>query len=264
VNRALASFSAIFVLGSGFCLAQANPTSDPQALTLAAQSLNAMTGGTAFTDATLTGNVTRTVGANDDNGTASFKIRLGTGSRLDLNLGKGQRTEIHNRQNASPKTSWSGPDHASHAAPLHNSWVDNGWYFPATPLASMISDPQVSLSYVGQESRNGMAVEHLRASRHVSGQSATVAALVESLSTVDLYLDAATALPAALAFNGHPDNDAGVDFPIEIQFSNYQLVNGSQVPMTVEKFVNGVTFLKISFTQFVPNSGLAVADFQIQ
>ncbi len=262
----LLSLSATWVACSmmGHAQSQNAPASNPTALKLAAQSIVAMTGGTIFTDATLNGTATRTTGAEKDAGSALFKVRLGTGSRLDLNLTKGQRTEIHNRQTGSPKGSWSGPDQVSHRAPVHNSWVDAGWYFPPAPLASMISDPQVVTSYVGQESRNGTTVEHLRASRYLTGQSAPVIDLVQRLSTIDLYLDASSALPVAVAFNGHPDNDAGVDFPIEIRFSNYQTANGARLPMTIEKLVNGRTFLSLVFSEINLNSGLADSDFQVQ
>jgi len=238
--------------------------SDPHALSLVVRASNAMTGGATFRDATLTGTAIRTPGSHAETGTAVLRVRSGAGSRLDLSLPKGQRTEIYNGQSEVPKGSWSGHDQVSHRAPLHNCWVDASWYFPPVPLASMISDPQLVLSYMGRETRDGVAVEHLRASRHLRGQSAAVTALVQKLSTIDLYLDATSALPVAVTFNGHPDNDAGTNLPAEIRFANYQAVNGAQLPMEIEKLINGGAFLKISFSNIVPNSGLPDAHFQVQ
>jgi hypothetical protein len=60
--------------------------SDPQALALAARSVIALTGSTAITDVTLTGNATWTVGDNNDSGPAILKA-LGNGdSSVDLQL----------------------------------------------------------------------------------------------------------------------------------------------------------------------------------
>lgn len=237
---------------------------DAQAASFATRALNAMTNGVSITNATLTGTATRTAGGHAESGSAALKVRFGTGTRLDLSLAKGRRTEIHNTLSDFPKSSWSGPNGASHRAPIHNSWVDAGWCFPPVSLASMLSDPHMVLTHMGTEDRGGIIVEHLRASRNLSGESEAVTALVRRLSTIHIYLDAKSALPVAVAFKGHPDNDATVDFPIEIRFSDYQTVNGARVPMTIEKLVNGGSFLKLSFNDINVNSGLADTDFQIQ
>jgi len=243
---------------------QNSPGGDPKALSLAARSLASMTSGTMLTGATLTGTAKRTVGTDTDSGSAVLKVRSATGTRLDLGLAKGQLTEIHNTQTGAPKHYWFGPDQVVHRAPLHNSWVDAGWYFPPVSVVSMLSDPLMVLSYLGHETRSGVPVEHLRASRHLSGQDPAVTALVQRLSTIDLYIDSSSTLPVAVAFAGHPDNDAGVNFPIEIRFSNYQSMNGAQVPMQIEELVDGGTCLTISFSSITLNSGFSDSDFQIR
>jgi len=45
---------------------------------------------------------------------------------------------------------------------------------------------------------------------------------VQRLSQTDLYLDSTTLLPAAMTFNIHPDDNALLDIPIEIHFSEYR------------------------------------------
>jgi len=57
---------------STFLFSQNQPPSDPQAVTIATQAMAAMTGGTAISDATLSGNVTRIAGSDTANGTATF------------------------------------------------------------------------------------------------------------------------------------------------------------------------------------------------
>ena len=78
-------------------IAQNPPTSDPQALAFAAQSIASVTAGTGLNDVTLTGNVIWN-GSNPDTGTATLKA-LGAGeSRIDLALTSGARTEIRDAQ----------------------------------------------------------------------------------------------------------------------------------------------------------------------
>jgi hypothetical protein len=83
------------------------------------------------------------------------------------------------------------------------------------------------------------------------------------LSKMDFFLDPTTFLPAAVTFNIHPDNDAGLDIPIEVRFSDYRAVNGVQVPFHVQKFLNNSLVLDLQFATAVLNTGLAASQFQV-
>jgi hypothetical protein len=83
------------------------------------------------------------------------------------------------------------------------------------------------------------------------------------LSQVDVYLDSTTNLPVALDFNVHPDTDAGLDLPVEVQFSGWQLVHGIQVPSHIQKFLQGSLTLDLSGVTISVNTGLAQSDFTI-
>jgi hypothetical protein len=48
---------------------------------------------------------------------------------------------------------------------------------------------------------------------------------------------------------------------VEIDFSNYQAVNGVQVPFRVQKFLNGSLFLDVTVQSAVLNSGIPQSDF---
>jgi hypothetical protein len=80
----------------------------------------------------------------------------------------------------------------------------------------------------------------------------------------DLYLDAKTFLPVALSFSAHPDTNALVNIPVQVQFSNYQTVGGVRVPFHVQKYLQGSLFLDLAASQAVLNSGLPDSDFSIQ
>src|SRR6266550_2606347 len=50
-------------------------------------------------------------------------------------------------------------------------------------------DAQISFSYIGQDTKAGVAVQHIQISRILPGQTATTTSLIQRLSQVDIYLD---------------------------------------------------------------------------
>jgi len=145
-------FLAIFLLVPCAAFTQGQPASDPQALAYAAQSIAAMSGSTAISDVTLTGTVTWN-GGSTDTGTATLRA-LGTGeSRMDLALTSGVRTEIRDARTGVQLGQWLAPNNTSGYFASQNCWTDAVWFFPA--LGSLAAGPNVVLSYIGQETRNG-------------------------------------------------------------------------------------------------------------
>ncbi len=224
--------------------AQSQPPSDPQALNYAAQSITALTGGTTVNDVTLTGNVTWYAGGTDT-GTASLSA-LGIGeSRMDLALTSGTRTEIRDAQTGTPLGQWIAQNNQSGYFALQNCETDAVWFFPA--LSSLARGPNVVLSYVGQETRNGESVQHIQ-SYIYQPNPYSLSPTPQQLSTMDFYLDATTLLPAAVTYNSHPDNDATTNLSVEVDFSNYQTVGGAVVPMHIQKYQQGNLMVDVAVT----------------
>lgn len=239
------------------------PTRDAQAVSLAQQAINALVGNTTITDATVQGTASFVAGSDQETGNATLEGRTGYESRLVLSLSGGQRSEVRNFSSAPPQGKHSGPDGAWHAVPVHNCWADPTWFFPALTLQSALNDSQISLSYIGQDTKAGAAVQHIRISRIVPGQMANVTSLIQRLSQTDFYLDSATNLPVAIAFNTHPDTNAALDQPLEIHFSAWHPVNGIQVPSRIQKFLQGSLVLDLSGLSVSVNAGLPQSDFAI-
>jgi hypothetical protein len=241
-----------------FVLALNQPASNPQALTLAAQSIAALTGGTTISDVTLTGSVTWN-GTGSDTGTATLRA-LGTGeSRMDLALTSGTRMEIRDAQTGVPLGHWVDPNNSSGNYAAHNCWTDAVWFFPA--LGSLAAGQNVVLSYIGQESRNGATVQHIQSYVYQSGQFLNPSP--SQLSTTDFYLDAATFLPVAVTFNAHPDNDSTTNLLVEVDFSNYQTVSGVVVPMHIQKYQQGNLMVDVVVTGASFNTGLSLSIFTV-
>jgi hypothetical protein len=260
------AFAASLVLisnsSAGIQQASTTPTSSPQAATLLAQSARLLAGSTLINDVTLMGTVEWIGGSDDETGTATYKGLSGA-HRLDLSLRNGTRSEIISTASGVTSGSWIGPDGISHAMANHNLMVDAG-LFPVFALGTLSLSQNTMLTYVGQETRNGVSVIHVSSSQMFPSLSGDDASLMQHLTQVDIYLDSSTFLPLVYSYNSHPDNNALMDIPTEIRYSNYQTIGGTQVPLHVQKFLNNSLFLDLQFQNATFNSGLASSLFEIQ
>jgi len=255
------AFSCLFLVFPLFAQQTASTTtqSSPQALTLLQNSLAALTGGKSITDITLSGTARRIAGSDDESGTATYKAISGA-NRLDLSLSGGARSEIVNSTAAPPAGSWSGPDGNSHPMSLHNL-TNQASISPAFTLAALTSLQSFIVTFVGQETKNGRSAYHLSASQQFPLLAGNDATLMQHLTQLDIFLDTSTLLPVGLYFSTHPDNNAGLDIPVELLFSDYRAVNGTQIPFRVQKFLNNSLLLDLQFQSATFNSGLSAATF---
>jgi hypothetical protein len=177
---------------------------------------------------------------------------------MDLVLSEGIRTEIRDSQTGIPRGEWKTPENVSGSFASHNCLTDAAWFYPA--LGSLNGGSNVVISYVGQETRNGLSVQHLRSYRYSPGQTSTAP---QQLSTMNFYLDARTTLPVSITFNTHSDTDASTNLLVEIRFSNYQNTNGAFVPMHIQKYQDGSLTLDLNISSLAFNSGLQLSNFTI-
>jgi hypothetical protein len=243
-------------------LAQQSPSTNAQAAQYLQRALAAMSASTPPTDLILTGSAHYIAGSDDETGTATLKAVVGA-SRVDLNLSSGPRSEVQNSSGGSPTGAWSGQDGVSHAISFHNLLIDPVWFFPAFPITHGASAGYVA-TYVGHETREGEAVEHITISQAFAVHSTAGAPTMAHLSQMDFFLDSTTFLPTATTFNIHPDDNAALDIPIEVRFLDYRTVNRVQVPFHVQKFLNNGLILDLQFETATLNTGLAPSLFQVQ
>jgi hypothetical protein len=261
VARLILSVSISFLLSLSL-VAQQSTTSSSQALTLLQNSLAALTGGQAISDVTLSGTARRIAGSDDDTGKAVFKALASGMGRTDLSLSSGQRSEIHDLSAAEPTGAWSGPDGVSHVIVFHNLLTESAWFFPAFAIARRVSRSSYVATYVGHETQNGQSVEHISVAQTSSDPTPEGQSFFGHLSQVHFFLDSTTLLPVAFSFNIHPDNNALLDIPVEVRFSDYRPVNGTQIPFHVQKYLNNTLQLDLQFQTATVNSGLTAATFK--
>ena len=233
-------------------------TQSPIAVSLATNSIAVLSGSVQIADITLTGTATRVAGSDTGSGTVALKALGTSNSRMDLSLSEGTFSEIRTSQSGAPQGQWLAASGSYNYMAAHNCITDAAWFFPALSVLSQLSNPNVIAAYIGQDTKAGVAVYHLR----LSIQSPTdPTGLLQQLSAEDVYLSASTYLPVALVFQTHPDNDALTNILVEVDFSNYEVVNGVQIPFHIQKFVNGTLFLDMTIQSATLNSGLAVSAF---
>lgn len=235
---------------------------DAQSVLVLQRSLVALVGTTALKDVTLNANANWIAGSDDESGSATLKATAIGQGRIDLALSGGQRSEVVDASQAAVSGSWCGPDGTWHKTVAHNLFSDPTWFFPTFLINRVLASPNYAISSLSAETRDGITVEHLRVYKVPA--YADKAGLVQSLSQIDLYLDSSTQLPVSISFNAHADNNALVNIPIEVEFSNYQAVQGVSVPYHIQKYIqNGLT-LDVTVTSVQVNSGLSATDFQAQ
>jgi hypothetical protein len=244
---------------------------DAQAVTLVSQAYQAMTGLTPLQDATILGAAVWTAGSDEETGSATLEAKGSLESRMVLSLSQGLREELRNSPLVSSTAlssslssgAWAAQGGTWYAMALHNCWTDASWFFPAFTLQAALNDPAVSLIYAGPDTLDGASVIHLTLYRTPPRQTAAMAATIQRFSRMDLYLDSTSGLPLALMYDTHPDDNANLDIPVDIRYSNYQRVSGVQVPFHIQKFLQGSLLLDLKVGSVQINSGLTDAQFTL-
>jgi len=237
------------------------PQRDLQAVSLAGQTYQALVGLTPLQDISIQASAMHFAGSDEETGTATMQVRGGA-SRMVLSLSDGQRQEVFNSAQG-VKGAWAGADGIWHPQAIHNSWINENWIFPAFALQAALNDSTYSVVYQGLDKLDGAAVVHLTLYRILPKQLQSANELIKRLTTLDVYLDPASSLPVAIAFNIHPDDNAGLDIPVEIRYSDYKTISGVLVPTHVQKLVQGSVTLDLRVTGVAVNSGLAESVFAI-
>ncbi len=234
-------------------------TRDPQALTLIASSLKALTGGTTVTDVTLQTTASYVAGSDEETGTAALTASGNQQSLLQLYLSGGTREEIRD----GPAGAWIGTDGTPHSMFANNCWTDASWFFPVLTLEAVSANPQVSVSYLGPDTSKGTPLIHLRIASAPSGQDPTTTALIATLSTMDIYLDPQSFLPLFLDFSVQPDTGISMNVPVEVRFGNFQNVSGALVPFDIQKYLQGTLLLDFRVANVTVNSGVPSSVFAL-
>ncbi len=178
-------------------------------------------------------------GSTDEKGNVTLTANADGSFTVQLNLGQHSRTESQTSFSAGQSCAWSGADGVVHAAPAHNCMGGAAWFLPEVALFGNQQPGALATAIQNSAASDSAGLLDIRQQAIPPGKlSSRDTALLTHLSATDLYLDPATHLPSALAFNIHPDKNANVDIPVQVVFTNYQTVNGVSVPFHIQKYIN--------------------------
>lgn len=220
--------------------------------------MQALTGKTTVTDVTLNGSAEWIAGSDDETGSCVYKSTL-VANDLSLSFSGGTRNEIRSNATGTATGTWTGLDGVTHQISDHNLMTDPGW-FPAFTIGNLLSSSSTTLTFVGQETRDGVVVLHVSAIQQFPNITGNAANLMQHLTQEDIYLDPSTFLPVSYAFSIHPDNNALLDIPAEIRYSNYQSVAGIQIPFHIQRHVNDSLTLDLQLQNAALNTGVTIAQ----
>lgn len=238
---------------------QAQTTSSTVATTLQA-SLNAMVGQQSLQDATLSGQSEYIAGADDESVPFTYQVTSAGSSRMQLPLAAGTLTETRLAAVGGPTGQWQKGDGPIQAMMQHNLMTGECWAFPAFIVNMLLTASGETVTFVAQEG----SLLHITAYEQLPGLSSAAAALQQSVSGIDLWVDGSTFLPSKVAFNIHPDSSAGINIPVLVEYSQYQMLNGVLMPTEVRKLVNSTPNLNLQVQSAVFNSGLPPSTFTLQ
>jgi hypothetical protein len=213
------------------------------------QSLAALTGGSPLTDVTMTGAYQVTNASGTQSGTITLVATASGQGQSTVTLPSGRYAEIRSISAGSANMIETGPDGVPHAISTQSAVSPNpAWFCPALVLAAA-SFPNYSSSYVGQETFNGQAVQHLAVwwlpGSSNSFASATLIQFWQHITRHDIYLDASSLLPVAMTFLLHPYDPQNPGKPlvmyrggnsdgiVQLLFSDYQVVQGRPVALHI-------------------------------
>jgi hypothetical protein len=133
--------------------------------------------------------------------------------------------------------------------------------FPVLALANWTNSATVGLKMVGSETIAGEAVYHITVTPTLSGNTDPKRESVyETTHQREIYLDLQTNLPVRISYYRHP-LDWRVGVPVDVEYSNFQIIGGISFPMTVTTYLGDQKLTQIQYQSLNLNTPVADSDF---
>jgi hypothetical protein len=201
----------------------------------------------------ISGTATWYAGGLTDAGNALLTANSNGSAQMQLSLNsKGQWTESQTAVGTSMSCGWIGNDAVQHTGNLINCLRPVVWFIPPIFLQSLTLTSTISVTDLGVGPiASAGSYRHLHCFFSTFPDPVTESAAAEN--PVEIGVDPNTFFPAVVSYQVQPDNGANVLIPIEIRLSNYNQVNGVQVPYLIQRYVNGALQVSIQVTSVQVN-----------
>jgi hypothetical protein len=234
------------------------PQRDPQAVALLQQAIGAMAT-TAPNDSTANGSVTVVEGSTTQTGTIQI-LTLGTTQTSEtLDLPNGQRSIIYSNLDALEATGAQSSN-----PPLQQIVTDQCADFPLPLLQSFLSNSDEAIIYVGAETLNGQAGQHIQVWNTFNSQPILQNLALAPFSTRDIWFSSSSGLPVKISYARRAGGGSVPKIPVEVFYSNYTNVNGILYPFQINKSLTGTPWTTITISGVSFNTGLTASQFQTE
>lgn len=233
------------------------------------QIVQAYSGTAPLRTVSLTGNVTIPNASGQTAGTITLSASSNRWSEIDLGLPTGNQTEVRNGVGVYHQRIWIGPDGVAQAFPLTDLELPHpAWFFPSFVLLSALGSPNHIVSDLGVQTWQGSSARHISVWRKPPGNMPASSATSEQSQTQsDFYLDPNSYLPMAITFQCNANaqdprevfalsNSSAEAISVEVTFSDYRSVQGSQIPFHIRVFNGNSLAMDISLSGAAINSDL--------
>lgn len=236
------------VLAGLFCMALSPiaiaqspaPVSSP----ILSQASQAFSGGKPVTVVEMTGTAHWTAGSTKDSGPVKLTAKITGENSAEFDLSYGTRIEKQSALAEDRSCTWSGKDGVEHDVASPNCWIATVWFLPHLALQNNGLPTSLIVQSAGAATDNGISSLHIRHQATFVPEKATKAysslvTQIQGWSKTDLVLDPSTMLPTVLKYNLHPDDNSSVNLHVEVRYNDYKNVSGVELPMHIERYVNG-------------------------
>jgi hypothetical protein len=209
---------------------------------------SAFSNGVAVQQIQLSGTATWIAGSLQDSGTVSLTASTDGSSQMQLALAStGTRTEAQTGIGEKAGCQWAASDGVPHNISSDNCWKPTLWFLPSLSLQPSLVNGDIGIADLGVEpvGASNNSYRHLQGQLLFTSFPTAIASTFALGSTTDLGLDPTSLLPAVLAYSLLPENGPSTPIAVEVHYSNYQNVNGAQIPFLIQRYVNGSLQLSI-------------------
>jgi len=238
---------------------QARP-SDPQAVAILTQSLGAA--GVVLNPVeglTATGTITYFWAGQPVQVAATLRAHGPDQFRIDASVPGGMRSVSVGRDAGGRLDA----DGKFTEIPLHNRMSLGGTAFPYLPIAAVLKDPEMTLSYVGLVEDGLRQLHQIRAIKSFSSEQDPNGVLAK-LTQTDFFVDAQTNLIVKVSDITHPIETLTEDYPRETEFEGYSTKSAIAVPGLVRQKISGQTVWELRLSDVSFNTPLSDADFRLR
>lgn len=227
-------------------LSRTNTTPQINASTILSQIANAFSPGKPVNNVQLTGSANWYAGSLEDSGTVTLTATPTGAATMQLSLAKkGLWTESQSDFGLGMTCQWVGNDSTVHQGDAMNCLRPVLWFLPSITLQPTSMPSSIGVADLGTGTVGSGTYRHLQSQAVITTMPTAVLSRSVEASTTDIGIDPNSLLPTVLSYQVHPDNGAQVNIPVEVHFSDYQRVNGAEIPFLIQRYVNGSLQLEI-------------------